>query len=668
MQILVKNKKWIVLDCDKDKALQISKEFKISPLIASVILSRGITDDEIKSYISKDSSQFHDPFLINGMSDAVNFIKNAVKTKTKIAVYGDYDVDGITSTYIVYDYLKSIGADIMYYIPDRADEGYGVNNLAIDYLKSQNVGLIITVDVGITAVEETKYAKDNGIDIIITDHHTPKDTLPNAVAVINPKINGNKYPNTELAGVGVAYKLVYAISGCDKSTMKKYSEAAAIGTIADMVPLKGENRFIASYGLGNLKTSQNIGLSALIEVAGIDKSQITSSNISFGLAPRINAAGRIASACISVELLLEKDKNKAIEIASCLDEDNKARQAEEHRILEEAEEIIQRDKLYEDNVIVVANKDWHHGVIGIVSSKITEKYYKPSTVISINDDGSAKASGRSIAGFNIFDALSSVSHTLVKYGGHDLAAGFSLEKDKIDEFRSAINDYSKNILTEELLTPKLVIDAVVSPGDISCSTAAELDVLEPFGIGNKTPVFCIKDTTVKANRIHKSGKHIFLTLEKSKVNFEAPAFNVTEATASLTQGEKISAAGTIGINTFRGVDNVQFVIKDIKYCDNSIIDDNSLRCVFVCIKTLIGKNIFSFKLNEFKTLLNNSGCRLGITKIKTALNIFKELKLLKYTIEGDTVNLTRDKNFYSKCNLEDSQTYVNEIKNNSERM
>ena len=365
------------MDCfgyDREKAIRISKEHNISPLIASVILSRGIADDDIKSYILKDSSQFYDPFLINGMTKAVEYIKNAINLKTKIAVYGDYDVDGITSTYIVYDYLKSLGADIMYYIPDRADEGYGVNNSAIDFLKDKGIGLVITVDVGITAVEETLYAKENGIDFIITDHHTPKDSLPDAVAVINPKINGNKYPNTELAGVGVAFKLVYALSGCDALVMKKYSEAAAIGTIADMVPLKGENRFIASYGLENLKSTENIGLSALIDVAGIEKSQITSSNISFGLAPRINAAGRIASAGVSVDLLLETNKERATEIASCLDEDNKVRQAEEHRILEEAEEIINRDKLYDDNVIVVAKEDWHHGVIGIVSSKITEKY------------------------------------------------------------------------------------------------------------------------------------------------------------------------------------------------------------------------------------------------------------------------------------------------------
>ncbi|MBR3933526.1 MAG: single-stranded-DNA-specific exonuclease RecJ [Clostridia bacterium] len=664
---MIKSKKWVVMDCNKEKAIEISQKYNISPLIASVILNRGITDDEVENYISKDSSQFCDPFLLTDMKKAVDFINEAISKNTKIAVYGDYDVDGITSTYIVYDYLKSKGADIIYYIPDRADEGYGVNKSAISSLKNQGIGLIITVDVGITAVEETEFAKENGIDIIITDHHTPKEILPDAVAVVNPKTPENKYPNTELAGVGVAYKLVYALSECDKEIMKKYSEAAAIGTIADMVPLKGENRFIASYGIDNLKSTQNTGLSALMEVAGIDKTQLVSANISFGLAPRLNAAGRIASAGISVDLFLEKDKEKAFKIATCLDDDNKTRQAEEHMILEEAEAIIKRDKLYDDNVIVVANKGWHHGVIGIVSSKITEKYYKPSTVISINDDGSAKASGRSIAGFNIFDALSACEETLTKYGGHDLAAGFSLEEKDIDLFRKKINEYSKGIMTEEILTPKLTIDAIISPEDISCSTASEISILEPFGIGNKTPVFCIEDTSVSSVRLHKSGKHTFLTLEKNKIKFDAPAFNMPETTGSLTPGEKISAAGMININNFRGIDNIQFVIKDIKSSDKTSIDQNNLRGLFVCIKNYVNKNTFKFKISDLREKLFDMGFNLGITKIKTALNIFKELELVKSSIDGDVITITRDKNFYSKCNLEDSKIYLEEIKLNDRK-
>ncbi len=659
-----KNKEWIVLESDKEKVSQISKKYNISPLIASVILNRGITtDEEISHYISKDDSLFFDPFLMTGMESAVKHIKDAVNNEKKIAIYGDYDVDGITSTYIMYDYLKSIGADVIYYIPDRADEGYGVNTEAILQLKEKGVDLIITVDVGITAVEETEFAKEKGIDIIITDHHTPKEVLPNAIAVINPKINGNPYPNTELAGVGVAYKLLYALSGCDKKIMKKYSEAASIGTIADMVPLKGENRFIAAYGLSNLKTTENTGLCALMEVAGIEKSQVVSSNISFGIAPRLNAAGRISSAGVSVELFLEKDEERAKTIAQGLDEANKIRQAEEHAILEEAEEIIQRDELYKSSVIVVAKKGWHHGVIGIVSSKITEKYYRPSAVISINDDGSAKASGRSIAGFNLFDALSSCSDTLTKFGGHDLAAGFSLESENIEAFREEINSYAKGIMTDEILTPKLTIDALVTPGDISCQVAADIDILEPFGVGNKTPVFAIEDVAVSSIRQHKSGKHVFLTLEKSKTKFDAPAFNMSESAGGLSPTERISVAGMININSFRGVDSVQFVIKDIKSCDNTIINADNLRCVFICIKDYVTRNTFKFRLAELKEKLNISGCVLGITKIKKALGIFEELELIKFTMDGDVVAIKRGNNFYCKCNLEDSCIYNKEIEN-----
>lgn len=658
-----KNKKWIVLESDSDKVSQISKKHNISPLVAKVILNRGITgDDEISHYISKDESLFYDPFLMTGVSSAVDYIKNAIKENIKIAIYGDYDVDGITSTYIMYDYLKSAGADVLYYIPDRADEGYGVNKGAIVQLKEKGVGLIITVDVGITAVEETEFARENGIDIIITDHHTPKEVLPDAIAVINPKVSGNSYPNTELAGVGVAYKLVYALSGCNKKIMDKYSEAASIGTIADMVTLKGENRFIASYGLNHLKTTHNIGLCALMEVAGIEKSQIVSSNISFGLAPRLNAAGRISCASVSVELFLANDKNKAMKIATELDEANKIRQSEEHAILQEAEEIIQRDKLYNNNVIVVANKGWHHGVIGIVSSKITEKYYRPSAVISINEDGSAKASGRSIAGFNLFDALSECSNTLTKFGGHDLAAGFSLQNENIAAFDVEINSYAKDIMTDEILTPKLCIDAVITPEDLSCQVATDIDVLEPFGIGNKTPVFVLEDAVVNANRLHKSGKHTFLTLEKNKSKIDAPAFNMADEAGELSPGEHISVAGMININSFRGVDNVQFVVKDIKNCDNTVINAENLRYVFICIKDYVTRNTFRFRLTEFKDKLGIYGCSLGITKIKTALKIFDELELVKSSLDGDAVTIKRGNNFYSKCNLEDSDIYNKEIK------
>ena len=378
---MYKQKKWSVLNKNDELSNRLSEKFNISPLLANLIINRGIKDDEsVRCFIeSTDCSQFADPFLLSGVKEAVERIMTAIENNETIAVYGDYDVDGITSTYILYDYITSLGAKTYFYIPDRAEEGYGVNCQAIDKLAGLGVNLIVTVDVGITAVNEVSYASEKNIDFIITDHHTPKDEIPNAIAVINPKLGLDNYPNRNLAGVGVAFKLAYALSGCSRDVLDKYSQAAAIGTIADMVPLTGENRFIAAYGIKMLSTTDNPGLSALMEIASIDKSQINSTNVSFAIAPRLNAAGRIASAVSSVELFLETDSSKAQEIAKYLDEGNKLRQKEEQQIIEEAIVIIEENKLYNDNVIIVAKENWHHGVIGIVSSKITEKYLSYQT-------------------------------------------------------------------------------------------------------------------------------------------------------------------------------------------------------------------------------------------------------------------------------------------------
>ncbi len=652
-------KKWIVNEVDSQLISNISEKFNISKILAKAIVNRGYTDDDsIAEYISTNKSQFHNPFLLKGMDEAVKLINNFAKDGKKIAVYGDYDVDGITSTYILYDYLKSVGANVIYYIPDRASEGYGLNTRAIDGLKSENTEMIVTVDVGITAVSEVEYAKEKGMEIIITDHHTPMDILPPASAVINPKVCV-EYPFSELAGVGVAFKLVYALSGCNDEVIDKYSGVACIGTIADMVPLKGENRFIASYGLKKLSESDNYGLNALIEVCGIDKKQITSSNIGYGLAPRMNAAGRIASASTSVELLLAKNKAEAMTIACTLDEGNKARQTEEQKIFDEAIEIIEKDKLFLDNVIIVANKDWHHGIIGIVSSKITEKYYKPSAVLSIGDDGCAKASGRSIKGFNIFDALSECSEYLLKFGGHELAAGFSLKSEDIDTFRKKINQYSESIMTEEILTPKLMIDSEISVSDINHSLIGELKILEPYGIGNKTPVFSIEDVNVKSIRQSQSGKHAFVGYEKGKTYVDSPAFNLVEKTSEYSSGDIVSIAGNLNINSFRGVDSPQFIVKDICPGDKSKYTIDNLRYVFVCLKNYIEKGKYSFSLHELSGDLKKNGkCTFGSVRLKNIFRIFDEAGLINSKITGEIVNISKGEIYSGKCHIEDSPTFI----------
>ena len=653
------HKKWICNDCDNDLVNSISYKFNISHIVAKILINRGITDDDmIREFLSVDENQFLDPYLLSGIKQSVERIKKAVGNNEKIAVYGDYDVDGITSTYIVYDYLKSIGASVIYYIPDRASEGYGLNIAAIDCLAEQETALIITVDVGITAFDEVIYAASKGIDMIITDHHTPGDDVPPAFCVINPKLPDNIYPNCNLAGVGVAFKLIYALSDCDKNILDEYCQFACIGTIADMVPLIGENRFIASYGLERIKETKNIGLKALMEISGIDKSQISSSNISFAIAPRLNAAGRISSAENSVKLFLCKSEDEALNLAKELDAGNKLRQNTEQEIIEEALEIINTNKLYNDNVIVVAKEDWHHGVIGIVASKITEKFYKPCTVISISPDGIGKASGRSISGFNLFDALSACDDVLIKFGGHELAAGFSLSADKVDSFREKINKYANTILTEDILTPVLNIDAEIDAKELNLKTAYELKILEPHGIGNRSPVLCIKNANISNVKLHKGGKHAFITFEKGRNTFTSPAFNMADRLSVFSCGDVLSLAGTLGVNNYRGIENMQFITRDILPDISSELNIENMRCIFVMLKDYIKAGKLIFKLDDLSHDLKSKYLRrFGKNRLKLSLEVLTETQIINSDFKDDTAYIEEGKNFNSKTDLEKSQLY-----------
>ncbi len=656
---MTKSKQWVVADADNSRVAEISKKFGISPLVAKIIYLRNIRDyNDIENFIKKDFSGFHNPFLLPDMEAAVNFILNAVETGKKIAVYGDYDVDGITATYIVYDYLKSIGANVIYYIPDRAEEGYGINISAIDYLKQNQIEAIITVDVGITAVEEIAYAKSLGIDVVVTDHHTLKENIPDCIAVINPKREDCKYPFESLAGVGVAYKLIYALSGFDMDIVDKYSDIAAIGTIADMVPLVDENRYIVDYGIKKLKRCTNTGLLALIDVASLSNKEITASTIGYIIAPRLNAAGRIATATKSVRLLLEKDKATAYKIAYELEEGNRHRQAEEQNILTQALEIINRDKLYNNEVIVVANKGWHHGIIGIVSSRITEMFYKPSTVISINDDGTGKASGRSIKGFNLFYALNHCSEYLQKFGGHELAAGFTVYTDQLENFAQAINNYAKELITEEISTPIQEIDDVIDIGQINLKTVEELQLLEPCGIGNKTPIFAINNVQLKSIRYLAGGKHAFITVERKGFKTEMPAFNLAEDVKLYVPGDRISVAGTLGINTYKGVNYPQFLIRDIKLSKMFVMTKEMLVDIFTQIKQQIAKG--SCYISYDFILANKCLSRYGFHAFLMACKVFSELNIIIYSCDTNNriINISIGKNYYNKNSLEDSPTYI----------
>ena len=651
------SKKWIVGEADENRVAQISEKFGLSKLTSRIIYLRGLTEDkDIQKFLDKDKSCFYDPFLLHDMEKAVEYIKKAVENKTRIAVYGDYDVDGITSTYIVFHYLKSLGANVIYYIPDRAEEGYGINNAAVDYLHSLDIQLIITVDVGITAVAEIAYAKEKGIEVIVTDHHTLKEELPDCVAVINPRIPGD-YPYDSLAGVGVAFKLVYALSGMADEIIDRYCGIASLGTIADMVPLTDENRFIVHEGLKNLNTGSNTGVKALLEVAGLKDREVTASTVGFAIAPRLNAAGRIASATKSVELLLEEDITSALAIAENLDEENRLRQQEEQKILSEALDIIYTDKLYENEFIVVAKENWHHGVIGIVSSRITELFYKPSAVVSINPDGTGKASGRSIKGFNLFDALTNCSQYLQKFGGHELAAGFTVYIDKLDEFRNSLNAYAKELITEDIACPTLAIDAVVTDNDITLGTVKELKVLEPCGIGNRAPVFCIEHAKIKNIKYLQSGKHSFLTLSVGKKYIESPAFNMASITKEYLPGDRVALAGSLNVNTYRGVTSPQFITRNIRVSDKFEITKNILSDVFKTIKKHITDNTTTIPMDYFVS--ERKKTTYSISTVIIALEIFCELDIVSYEYNKDeaTVSITKGANFNSKNELSLSPTF-----------
>lgn len=647
---MYKSKKWVIGDVDENRVNYISEKFAISRLIARLLLLRGIDEEmQIKKYLSKGDAQLCNPFELPNMEKAVNRINSALKTGEKITVYGDYDVDGITSTYILYDYLKSRGAEVDYYIPDRANEGYGINNAAVQNLCNSGTKLIVTVDVGITATAEVIFASSLGMEVVVTDHHTPKETVPNCI-VINPKLKC-KYPFDALAGVGVAFCLVCAMSGMDETIIDKYCGIAALGTIADMVPLQDENRIIVSRGLKKLNEKNNIGINALLQAAGCADKEITSSTVGFTIAPRLNAAGRIASASQSVELLLETDPTKAMIIAQHLDNDNRFRQQEEKRILDEALEIINKNGYCNDDVIIVSSKGWHHGVIGIVSSRLTELFYKPSAVISTDGNGMGKASGRSIAGFNLFDALSACADCLTKFGGHELAAGFSLEESQIDIFRNKINEYAKAIITDEIATPKLNIDAVISAADVNQETVNELKLLEPCGIGNRSPIFCIKNASVSGIRRPRTGNHMFVTLSQNGASAEAPAFNIADSLSGLAYGDNISVAGSLSTNTYRGITTAQFVIRDVKRAENQLSRE-MLAKIFSKLKPLINSGKTMLPLSVLATEPEYAAV------VKPALCIFDELDIIKCKFfDNEYAQIHAGKNYKSKNRLENSATY-----------
>ncbi len=596
--LMIREKRWILRSADSPElsrgADAIAHALRLHPIVAKLLYSRGYqTPADAKTFLAMESEMLCNPYDLKDMPQAVRRVLTAISRREKITIYGDYDVDGVTSVCTLYLYLKSLGAVVDYYIPNRATDGYGVTTQALDSLAASGTKLIITVDTGITAIDEVLYAKGLGIDFVITDHHECRAELPAAVAVINPHRPDCTYPFKDLAGVGVVFKFICAIE--EKQSAKSriaamqkmfslYSDLVAIGTIADVMPIHGENRIIVSYGLQMIENTKRPGLIALMDAAASrteDRktdlrkkkvAKISSGYIGYTLAPRINAAGRIKSASRAVELFLSTSYSEAFRIAEELCAANKERQNEENKIIQDAFRIIDAEIDVKENPVIVLSADnWHHGVIGIVASRITEKFCCPSILVSFEGGEKlpggvdvGKGSGRSIKGMNLVDALCHCSDLLVKFGGHELAAGLSVTRENLPLFREKINQYAKENLKEDDMVPTVEADLSVSFDEVNMSLAEALRSLEPYGVGNPIPTFAMYGVTVSDITPVSEGKHTRLTLTKDGMDLTAMFFSASAQSLGLFVGDCADLIFTIDVNDWMGRRSVQLIVKDIR--------------------------------------------------------------------------------------------------------
>ena len=557
--------KWNYKEVDKEKVDDVANKFGISELLATVMINRGIEQDEdIEIFLNPTRNNFHNPFLMPDMEKAIDRIEKAIENKEKVIIYGDYDVDGITSITVLKKFLSDCGLEVDYYIPNRLDEGYGLNKNAINKIKNEKFSLIITVDCCISGIEEIEYANSLGIETIVTVHHEPMEVLPNAIAVVDAKRKDNIYPNKNLAGVGVVFKVCQALSqrrGMDEKEFLKYLDIVSVGTISDIVPLTDENRVIAKLGLKLVQVTKNPGLKALINASGYK--EINSNTISFGVAPRINACGRMGFEKEAAELFLTNNIVEANTITENLNKYNRERQEIERNIFNQALEKIKKENIENKNSIVLASNDWHHGVIGIVSSKLTDLYFKPSILLCL-EDGIGKGSGRSVPGFDLHEALSDLSEYLDKFGGHEMAIGLTIDEKNIDIFKEKFEEYSSKKEVEKII-PILEIDKQITLKDIRLDTVKELNLLEPFGEANKPPIFVYKNLKIDSIRALSEGKHLKLVLRDGNTLINAIGFNMGDLSKDYTIGDKVDIAGNLEINSFNGRELVQINMKDLMF-------------------------------------------------------------------------------------------------------
>ena len=656
---------------DKALALRIEQETTMSRLAARVLAARGVTDGaSAEAFLGCGEEKLYDPMLLPDMEKAVSVIRESMEKGEKIAIYGDYDVDGVTSTCIMYNYFKLQGISVLYYIPDRLNEGYGVSCPALQKLAEQGVQLVITVDTGITAFDEVEYAKSLGMKIVITDHHECRETIPDALAVVNPKRLDSRYPFKELAGAGVAFKLVCAMMGKDRlhETVERFAAFAGLGTIADLMPLLDENRAIAGLGLSYLAKNPPLGYVALAQKSCVDESKRASAvTVSYILAPRINAAGRFGCADKSVELFLTEDVSEADRLADELCAMNKQRQEMENEIRDSAlAKIAAECDIDNDSAVVLWDENWHHGIIGVVSSKLADQLGKPVILICVDGEES-RGSGRSIEGFNLFAALEATSEHLTQFGGHELASGLTLKTENLEAFRKAFLEYAKRELHPEDCIPTLYVDCEAEPEDFSISSILSLSELEPFGMANPQPVFCLRDLRVVCVIPIGNDKHMRLTLASRDARFDAVQFCATVFDAPFVKGSFVDIVFTADINTFRG-QNMQFIIKDIKlsrtstrinvrdiglyqkYISGEEITAPQARYLHPCrneqvsvwkyiVSKLVGGRLKCPPEDAALRIRTEKGVRMNAGKLLVCCAAFAELGFIKFSYDGDVMRI-----------------------------
>lgn len=561
------NKLWVIKSQDEVLKERFSRELNISHVLAGLLINRSLTTaSAIEKFLSCKKSSLHDPFELRDMEKSVERIKKAIRQKEKILVYGDYDADGITGVAILVTFFKKQGVDVDWYLPNRLQEGYGLNMEAVKFIKSKGVKLVITVDCGTSDREEVSYLADNGIDTIVVDHHRPqKENLPAAYAIINPLHPECSYPFKELSGAGLAYKLVCALSrDAGSGSSEEFLDLVAIGTVADVVPQVGENRILTKLGLSKLSGTKRRGLKALMEAAGLQNKDIQAEHIGFIIGPRINVSGRIGSPDIALKLMLTEDALEAKELAAILNQENSHRQKIQEGIFRQAVSKIEGEFNFKDNkVIVVWSEDWHPGVIGIVASKIADRFYRPAVVLSVQD-GIAKGSGRSIENFHLFDAVYQCRHTLENFGGHEAACGVTILKDNIEKFRDSINQVAHNMIGASDLIPKLDVDMELPLSSLDERLMEELDMLGPFGTGNPQPLFLSRDLKVKGAPAQYGRAGMKMWVSDKKITCEAVCFNAADMLGRAEGLNHVDMVYYPKLRNISGIDTLKLEVEDLK--------------------------------------------------------------------------------------------------------